>query len=104
MVCVTCFPINTQGSGYDEDGDKICTYSCTDAHGNSKQVEGGSQDFPKGDICYGYKVMERPTSSGDITTYSGPMSPFDVDTDSLIDEYLRYDSFFINNIESAFPQ
>ncbi|EAA3799293.1 RHS repeat-associated core domain-containing protein, partial [Salmonella enterica subsp. enterica] len=88
------------GSGYDDEGNKQCKYTCAFEGGTVTGILGGSQDLSQGDICYGYEVRQVVSPSGDVTTSAGPVSDFNVDTESFWDRYFRYDAVLLENIES----
>ena len=95
LKCFTCIATSTSGNGY-ENGHKTCEYQC-----GSTTVTGGSNHPAGGDVCYGAVTDTGVSPNGQLYTYATDQRHFDVDTDSLIDKYLRYDSKLIKNLEQA---
>lgn len=102
LVCVTCTAIDPGGSGYKDDV-KQCRYNCSSDDGRQSYVDGPGQDLSGGDVCYGANYHDQYIpSTGDFTNMTDSLGPFDVDTDSFLDN-LTYPDELIDNIESTFP-
>ncbi|WP_440877561.1 RHS repeat-associated core domain-containing protein [Thalassotalea sp. PLHSN55] len=103
LIEASCQPESTGGCGY-EDGQKVCSYTCTSGGVTKSGIKGSSSSTSGGDICYGY-AYNTTMAGGHMVTVSGAMSPFIIETEGfkgLIDGYIFYDPGFQKNINEAF--
>lgn len=107
LVDCRCTAVINSGTA-GPDGRKVCQYVCEIKNSDKKiTVQGGSQSLGGGsDVCYGAIIKTGVSPDGKNTyPYADGYKPFYINTDSLIDRYIRYDVNFLKNIEqSAGPQ
>ena len=102
LVKCTCTATNTGGTGY-VDGHKVCAYRCTADDGRTKDVEGGSDHLPGGDVCYGANTKTMPNAEGTgLVDYAESQGSFPIDSESFFDKHIYYDPGLARNLDKSF--
>ena len=100
-VTANCTATSTSGAGY-SNGKKVCEYACTPSGGGqSTVVQGGCNSIGGGDVCYGVSIQTTSNSTGQMVDLPENPERFKVNTDSLVDRYIKYDSAFLDRVQRA---
>jgi hypothetical protein len=101
LVECRCTATSTGGIGYDKNKHKVCSYKCTSGDKTATVAGGSDSGGSGGDMCYGADADTGVSRDGQTYAYARSQLPFNVNTESLVDRYIRYDSKFLDSLDKS---